>query len=74
MAADVVLFDLGQVAYAGALHDPVAALVFCTPSQVAFSIINGRIVVRNGLLASIELPPILEIHNKLAFTLAELAH
>ncbi len=34
MAADFVSFDLRQHAFAGALHDPVAALVFCAPSQV----------------------------------------
>ena len=73
MAADVVMFDLNQIAYAGAMHDPVAALVFCTPSQVSCSIINGRVVVRNGLLISLELPVILERHNRLAVELAELA-
>ncbi len=31
MAADIVTFRLDQIGYAGALHDPVAALVFCTP-------------------------------------------
>ncbi len=73
MAADVVLFSLDQIAYAGALHDPVAALVFCTPANVACSIINGRVVVRNGLLISMELPIVLERHNQLAQQLAELA-
>ena len=34
MAADFVSFDLRQPLFAGALHDPVAALVFCAPSQV----------------------------------------
>ena len=73
MAADVVMFDLNQIAYAGAMHDPVAALVFCTPSQVSCSVINGRVVVRNGVLTSMELPVILERHNQLALALAELA-
>ena len=31
MAADFVAFDLRGVGHAGALHDPVAALVFCQP-------------------------------------------
>ena len=29
MAADLVAFDLSTIGFAGALHDPVAALVFC---------------------------------------------
>lgn len=73
MAADIVLFDLNQIGYAGALHDPVAALVFCTPSNVAYSIINGRIVVRDGVLTTIDTEVLRERHNKLAFALAEAA-
>jgi len=73
MAADVVLFDLNQIGFAGALHDPVAALVFCTPSNVAFSIINGRIVVRDGVCTSVDLATLRERHNRLAHALAEAA-
>ena len=73
MAADIVMFSLDQIGFAGAWHDPVAALVFCTPSKVAYSIINGRVVVRNGELESVDLPIVLERHNQLAFDLAEAA-
>lgn len=73
MAADIVMFSLNQIGFAGASHDPVAALVFCTPSNVAYSIINGRVVVRNGELASVDLPVVMERHNQLAFNLAEAA-
>ncbi|HVL75696.1 MAG TPA: 8-oxoguanine deaminase, partial [Noviherbaspirillum sp.] len=48
MAADIVMFGLDSIGFAGALHDPVAALVFCAPAQVACSVINGRVVVRDG--------------------------
>ena len=48
MAADFVAFDLRQIGFAGALHDPVAALVFCAPANVALSVINGKVVVREG--------------------------
>jgi cytosine/adenosine deaminase-related metal-dependent hydrolase len=70
MAADFAAFDLRSVAFAGALHDPVAALVFCAPANAAFSAINGRIVVREGRLATIDLPVVLERHNRLARELA----
>ncbi|MES2050112.1 MAG: 8-oxoguanine deaminase [Pseudomonadota bacterium] len=73
MAADIAIFSLDQIGFAGAWHDPVAALVFCTPSKVAYSIINGRIVVRDGNLISIDLPVAMERHNQLAFALAEAA-
>jgi cytosine/adenosine deaminase-related metal-dependent hydrolase len=69
MAADFVAFDLRQVAFAGALHDPLAALVFCAPSQVAHSVINGKPVVKDGHLLSIDLPLVVERHNQLAHRL-----
>ncbi|MFZ6777739.1 8-oxoguanine deaminase [Undibacterium sp. Ji83W] len=73
MSADIVMFNLKQTGYAGAWHDPVAALVFCTPSDVAYSIINGHVVVREGQITSIDLPRVLEKHNHLAHQLAEAA-
>lgn len=73
MAADFVAFDLRQPGFAGALHDPVAALVFCAPSQVSLNVINGKVVVREGRLTTLELPPLLERHNRLARSLGEAA-
>jgi cytosine/adenosine deaminase-related metal-dependent hydrolase len=66
MAADFIAFDLNRLDFAGALHDPVAALVFCTPYQVDLSIINGQVVVEDGKLRTIEIEPVIERHNKIA--------
>jgi cytosine/adenosine deaminase-related metal-dependent hydrolase len=65
-AADFVAFDVRGINFAGAGHDPVAALVFCAPATVAWSVIDGRIVVRRGELTTIDLPVIIERHNRLA--------
>ncbi len=73
MAADFVAFDLRQVGFAGALHDPVAALVFCAPAGVSVSVINGRVVVRDGHLETVDLPVLIERHNRLARELVEAA-
>ena len=73
MSADIVAFDMSDVGYAGAGHDLVAALVFCTPTNVAHSIINGRVVVRDGELLTAELPRVLSAHRGLARTLFERA-
>ena len=70
MAADIVMFKLDQIGFAGALHDPVAALVFCTPANVWNSIINGKVVVRDGMLQTVDLPQVIERHNALAGELA----
>jgi 8-oxoguanine deaminase len=66
MAADMVAFDLRTTSFAGGLHDPVAALVFCTPAGVNWSIINGRVIVRQGHLTTLDLRPHVELHNNLA--------
>jgi cytosine/adenosine deaminase-related metal-dependent hydrolase len=71
MAADLVAFDLNAPGFAGAWHDPVAALVFCAPARVALSVIDGRIVVREGQLTALELAPLLERHNRLARRLVD---
>jgi len=56
MAADFICIDLDRASLAGALHDPVAALVFCDVSGVDYSYINGRCVVEEGRLTTAELP------------------
>lgn len=73
MSADFVAFDMSAVGYAGAGHDPVAALVFCTPGKVATSVINGRVVVRDGELLTASLPQVLVRHRELARELFEAA-
>jgi cytosine/adenosine deaminase-related metal-dependent hydrolase len=68
-AADFIGFHLSRLDYAGALHDPMAALVFCTPRQVDLSVINGEIVVEDGNLLTIDLGPVVERHNRIAHDL-----
>ncbi|MCY3779518.1 MAG: 8-oxoguanine deaminase [Chloroflexi bacterium] len=66
MAADLIAYRLDSLALAGALHDPLAALVFCQPPNVDLSIINGDIVVEDGELRAIEVPRLIEDHNRLS--------
>lgn len=73
MSADFVAFDMEDVGYAGAGHDPVAALVFCTPANVSSSVINGRVVVEDGRLLTADLPVVLGQHRHLACSLFERA-
>jgi cytosine/adenosine deaminase-related metal-dependent hydrolase len=65
-AADFVAFDLNQLGFAGALHDPMAALVFCAPARVDLSVINGQVVVQEGQLTTVEMEPVIERHNHIA--------
>ncbi|MBP6896166.1 MAG: 8-oxoguanine deaminase [Pseudacidovorax sp.] len=74
MCADLALFDLRTLGFAGgAVHDPVASLLLCASPQAAYTVVNGRVVVREGQLATVELQPLVERHNRLAVQLAEAA-
>ncbi|MBL0151246.1 MAG: 8-oxoguanine deaminase [Ideonella sp.] len=67
MAADLAMFDLRSLGLAGgAVHDPVGVLLLCAPTVAAFTIVNGRTVVREGRLTTVDLGPLVEQHNRLA--------
>jgi len=67
MAADLALYDLRTPALAGgAVHDAVGALLLCGSARAAYTIVNGRVVVREGQLATVDLGPLVERHNRLA--------
>lgn len=53
--ADLAIYDVHRLEYAGSLSDPLAALLFAGFShQTDFTIVNGRVVVRHGILQSID--------------------
>jgi cytosine/adenosine deaminase-related metal-dependent hydrolase len=71
MCADLALFDLRTLPFAGgAVHDPIGSLLLCASAPAAYTVVNGRVVVRQGQLATVELQPLLERHNRLAMQLA----
>ncbi len=65
-AADLIAFDLSDVAFAGAVSDPVAAVVHCAADRVALSMVNGEWRVRGGRLVSEEIGELAARHNALA--------
>jgi cytosine/adenosine deaminase-related metal-dependent hydrolase len=72
-AADLIGLRLDRLAYAGALHDPLAATVFCAPQRVDLSVIDGRVIVEEGHLTTVDLGPIVERHNRIAKELVNAA-
>ena len=70
-AADLAMFDLNQIAYAGAWHDPLAALVFCAPQHASLVMVNGQVVVRDGQVTTIELGKVIERHNQIAIQMVD---
>ena len=66
MSADFVSVPLDDIGMAGALHDPLAALFFCQVPRVSHTVVHGKVVVRDGQLATLNLQRHLERHNRLA--------
>ena len=64
--ADFIGIRLDRLGYAGALHDPVAAAVLCAPATVDLGVVHGRKVVDQGQLVGVDLPPLIERHNRAA--------
>ena len=74
LCADLALFDLRTLGFAGgAVHDPVGSLLLCSSPHAAYTIVNGRVLVREGQLTRVDLGPLIERHNRLAIALAEAA-
>lgn len=69
MRADLAIWDLTGVEAAGS-WDPVAALILCGPTRVRHLIVEGRQVVRDGQMVTIDLPRVLERQRRLAASLA----
>jgi cytosine/adenosine deaminase-related metal-dependent hydrolase len=64
--ADLIAINMNRIEYAGALHDPVAATMFGAPVRVDWSMINGKEVIKEGQLITLDVPPIIEKHNAIA--------
>jgi len=69
--ADFFAINLNRLDYAGALHDPVAAAVFCHPVRADYTVIGGRFVVREGHMVTVDEKKLIERHNRAAKRLLE---
>lgn len=69
MAADFAAFRLDTIDMSGQ-WDPVAALVLCGPQKASATVVDGRVLVRDGQLTTIDLPVVLERHRALSRKLA----
>ena len=69
--ADIAMFRTDTLAMAGgAVHDPVGALMLCASSNADYTIVNGKVVVDQGHLSTVDLQPLIEKHNNYAKQLA----
>ena len=73
-AADLAMFDVNTLPMAGgAVHDAVGSLLLCASAPARHTMVHGRMVVRNGQLATVDLGPLVERHNRLAQQLVQQA-
>jgi len=54
----------------GAVHDAVGSLLLCASAPTRHTMVHGRLVVRDGQLATIDPGPLIVQHNRLAQQLA----
>jgi cytosine/adenosine deaminase-related metal-dependent hydrolase len=67
--ADLAVWDVSGIEAAGS-WDPVAALVLCGLTRVRDLIVEGRKVVRDGQMMTLDLPRLLDLQRGLAAGLA----
>jgi 8-oxoguanine deaminase len=66
-AADLAIFDIGGMEYAGSLSDPFAALLFAGYNHgTAYTICNGRVVVDRGRLTGVDEDQLARDANRIA--------
>ena len=69
--ADMALFDLRSLSFAGgAVHDAIGSLMLCASAPASYTIVNGRVVISEGQLATLDLGRVIERHNHFAKQLA----
>ena len=66
MAADFIAYRQDRLEFTGAQHDPLAALVFCTPVNVDLSVVNGQVRVKDGRIVDLDLPSLIQRHNAIS--------
>jgi 8-oxoguanine deaminase len=67
MCADLFALNLRRLDYAGAaVHDPVAAVIFCAPQKADYVMVNGTWVVKAGQVTTVDVGPMLEKHHGIA--------
>jgi 8-oxoguanine deaminase len=60
---DFFAVNLEQLNFSGALHDPLAALVFCTPVTADYTVVGGKFIVKEGHLETVDLQSHIQKHN-----------
>jgi cytosine/adenosine deaminase-related metal-dependent hydrolase len=69
--ADFFAIKLDSLDYAGALHDPVSATIFAQPVKANYTVVNGKFIIKEGQLVTVDEQKLIEKHNIAAKKLLE---
>jgi 8-oxoguanine deaminase len=64
--ADFFAVSLDRIDYAGAIHDPVAAVIFCAPVKADYTVVGGKIIVKDAEMTTLDTRKHIVRHNHLA--------
>ena len=74
-AADIAIFDLRDIGYAGAQHDPRGALLMCAgPPRARTVLVNGRVIVDEGRLLTVDTDAVYDEANRIAAAMIDGMH
>ena len=62
-AADIAAFNTRGIDFAGAQWDILAGLIFCASGNSNYTIVNGKVIVEQGMLTTMSMTKLLERHN-----------
>ena len=62
-AADIAAFNTRGIDFAGAQWDILAGLIFCASGNSNYTIVNGKVIVDQGMLTTMNMTNLLERHN-----------
>jgi 8-oxoguanine deaminase len=65
-AADLIMWDLDTLEFAGGLHDPFTAPVMCDAKQVSLNMVNGKVLIENGQFTNIDVRALVSQQNTIA--------
>jgi 8-oxoguanine deaminase len=71
--ADFFAINLNRLEFTGALEDPLAAVVFCSPVRADYTVVGGKFIVKAGQLTTVDLPKLVKLHNQAAHRLLNAA-
>lgn len=67
MAADLIIINLNKIGFAGALRDPLSAIIMCGDTHIVdTTIVNGEVVVENGQLVNVDEKALFEEAEKIS--------